>query len=132
MEDILKYPACKLYDSGRFRLPNAVRKKLQQKRVRRIVMLAAENGSILLVPVSRWQRNKQAYQNEKLKHPVREIPLEGTFIHFPPILQEHLGNSETIYFEEKDGFYQVFNKRTYQNLNEATRKEILSLISNGF
>jgi hypothetical protein len=121
--DILQYPSCKLYDNGKFRLPNQIRRELQNRRVHRVVMIAAKPGRLLLLPVSKWERNKKFYNdNYAVNYPVRPQPIAGTFLSLNSQLSDFLGKTENLYFEADGDFHTIWNEKFYKEENDANQK----------
>ncbi len=128
MYDILQFPACKLYEKKRFRLPNLVRNFLQNMKIRKIVMIAEQNSKILLLPVSVWEKNIGFYKkNAPVHFPVRAQLLSSTFLYLHPELSNYLGNTENLYFEESGDHYIIWNETDYQKENDIETEKMQRL-----
>ncbi len=128
MFDILQYPACKLYEKKRFRLPNPVRNFLQNKKIRKLVLIAEQDNKILLLPLSVWEKNIGFYKkNTPVHFPVRAQSLSSTFLYLHPELSNYLGETENLYFEESGDHYITWNEAGYQRENEKETEKLQRL-----
>lgn len=129
--DVLLYPSCKLYANGRFRLPNSIKAELLRKRYQRVVILADSSPCCLLLPVSIWEKNKQALNlNPGLRYPKRPQDISHTHLHLYPALYEYLQKPEKIYVGFSQNICYILNEKEYKKRNRQQEKLLENLYEN--
>ena len=125
MQDLLEYPSCKLYDNGRFRLPNKVRKQFESWRVKQFVLIPAEDDKLKLMPASWWERMKTEEKKQvPVDFPVRPQSLSVTLLELHQDLIKFLGNTEYLHFEAKEKYYLLWNDTDYNRENKFMKEQI--------
>jgi len=123
--DLLEFPNCKLYDNGRFRLPNKVRKQFESWRVKQLVIIPAENNKLKLMPASWWERMKAEEKKEiPVDFPVRAQSLSATFLELHPDLVKLLGKTEYLHFKIKEKYSLIWNDTDYDHRNKFRKKQL--------
>jgi len=125
MQDLLEYPSCKLYDNGRFRLPNKVRKQFESWRVKQFVLIPAEDDKLKLMPASWWERMKTEEKKQvPVDFPVRPQSLSVTLLELHQDLIKFLGTTEYLHFEAKEKYYLLWNDTDYNRENKFMKEQI--------
>jgi DNA-binding transcriptional regulator/RsmH inhibitor MraZ len=128
MIDFLEFPSCKLYDNGRFRLPNKVRKQLESWRIKKVVMIARKSRKIMLIPAGTWDKMKLEEKNKlPVQYPVRAQLVSGSFLVLHPELIKYLGETEILYFQLKDNYYRIWSRAVYNKANEIKDRQLRKL-----
>jgi len=129
--DILLFPSCKLYENGKFRLPSQIKSDLLKARYQRVVILAAKDGRCMILPVSLWEKNKQAFPiNEDIKYPCRPQALDKTHLTLHLELMTYLNNPQILYIEFKGDHCLILNEETYLLENIRQKKLLEALYEN--
>ena len=125
MQDLLEYPSCKLYDNGRFRLPNKVRKQFESWRVKQFVLIPAEDDKLKLMPASWWERMKTEEKKQvPVDFPVRPQSLSVTLLELHQDLIKFLGTTKYLHFEAKEKYYLLWNDTDYNRENKFMKEQI--------
>ena len=125
MQDLLEYPSCKLYDNGRFRLPNKVRKQFESWRVKQFVWIPAEDDKLKLMPASWWERMKTEEKKQvPVDFPVRPQSLSVTLLELHQDLIKFLGTTKYLHFEAKEKYYLLWNDTDYNRENKFMKEQI--------
>ena len=125
MQDLLEYPSCKLYDNGRFRLPNKVRKQFESWRVKQFVLIPFEDDKLKLIPASWWERMKTEEKKQvPVDFPVRPQSLSVTLLELHQDLIKFLGTTKYLHFEAKEKYYLLWNDTDYNRENEFMKEQI--------
>ena len=131
MKDLLEFPNCKLYDNGRFRLPNKVRKQFENGRVKQLVIIPAKNNKLKLIPASWWERMKAEEKKEiPVDFLIRPQSLKATFLELHPELIDYLKATENIYFEADGKLFLLWNDADYDHRHKFRKKQ-LHIITHG-
>jgi hypothetical protein len=128
MMDLLRFPSCKLYENGNFRLPNILKLNFQKQRIKKVVLLLIDDDVMMLLPASKWERNKRKFKAEmKLDLPVRAQSINATFLRIPARILETLTPTQRIYFKNSEHHYIIYTSSAYLQKNQERIRLIHSL-----
>lgn len=114
--DILRYPSCKLYKNGSFRLPAVIKKEFESRRYKKIVIIDAPQQSSMLYPVSIWDKIKKDHISH-LQYSKYPQTLNKVFMQLQPELVKHLGYTDKLFFLIKADGCMIINRIRYEELN---------------